>query len=119
MMWFLVYWRAIGLTLLLVSIFLVGKVALYYRENYFQILNLKIEQDNSLAQQRELISILREDEIRNRKIMAYQQEKEKFLHQQNAIYQKELQDAIKKDECATRNATVAILNILRAANPSP
>ncbi|WP_049235561.1 DUF2570 family protein [Serratia marcescens] len=71
------------------------------------------EQQKTLAQQAGLIATMQEQDARNRKLMAEQQQREQQLRQQGEIYQRKYEDAIKNDECARRAAPVAVLDLLR------
>ena len=71
------------------------------------------EQKKTLAQQAGLIATMQEQDARNRKLMAEQQQREQQLRQRGEIYQRKYEDAIKNDECARRAAPVAVLDLLR------
>ena len=105
--------RTMAIGLLLVSVVVAGRLAGYYRDIYLQAEQQISEQKKTLAQQQKLITILRTDDARNRALMAAQQQKEQQLRQQGEIYQRMYQDAIKNDECASRRAPVAVLDLLR------
>ncbi|MDK1707835.1 hypothetical protein QOM18_05900 [Serratia marcescens] len=74
------------------------------------------EQQKTLAQQAKLITSLRTDDARNRALMAEQQRREQQLRQQGEIYQRKYIDAIKNDECARSDASVAVLDLLRGTD---
>ncbi|WP_209632896.1 DUF2570 family protein [Serratia sp. PL17] len=71
------------------------------------------QQKKTLAQQAGLIVTMQEQDARNRKLMAEQQQREQQLRQRGEIYQRKYEDAIKNDECARRAAPVAVLDLLR------
>lgn len=71
------------------------------------------EQQKTLAQQAGLIATMQEQDARNRKLMAEQQQREQQLRQQGEIYQRKYQDAIKNNKCAAERMPDAVLDLLR------
>jgi len=76
------------------------------------------EQKKTLAQQAGLIATMQEQDARNRKLMAEQQQREQQLRQRGEIYQRKYQDAIKNDECSRRDAPGGVLDLLRGTDIS-
>ncbi len=74
------------------------------------------EQKKTLAQQAGLIATMQEQDARNRKLMAEQQQREQQLRQRGEIYQRKYQDAIKNDECSRRDAPGGVLDLLRGTD---
>ena len=74
------------------------------------------EQKKTLAQQAGLISTMQEQDARNRKLMAEQQQREQQLRQQGEIYQRKYQDAIKNNKCAAERMPDAVLELLRGTD---
>ncbi|NIC28266.1 DUF2570 family protein [Serratia plymuthica] len=73
------------------------------------------EQKKTLAQQAGLIATMQEQDARNRKLMAEQQQREQQLRQQGETYQGKLRDALKNDACAAKRMPGAVLELLRPA----
>ncbi|WP_454889362.1 hypothetical protein [Serratia quinivorans] len=71
------------------------------------------DQKETLAQQAWLIATMQEQDARNRKLMAEQQQREHQLRQQGEIYQRKYQDAIKNNKCAAERMPDAVLELLR------
>ncbi len=76
------------------------------------------EQKKTLAQQAGLIATMQEQDARNRKLMAEQQQREQQLRQQGEIYQRKYQDAIKNNKCAAERMPDAVLDLLRRTDTS-
>ncbi|CAI1526637.1 Uncharacterised protein [Serratia quinivorans] len=76
------------------------------------------EQKRTLAQQVGLIATMQEQDARNRKLMAEQQQREQQLRQQGETYQRKYLDAIKNDECSRRDAPGGVLDLLRETDTS-
>jgi predicted Holliday junction resolvase-like endonuclease len=76
------------------------------------------EQKKTLAQQAGLIATMQEQDARNRKLMAEQQQREQQLRQQGEIYQRKYQDAIKNNKCAAERMPDAVLDLLRGTDTS-
>lgn len=74
------------------------------------------EQQKTLAQQAGLIATMQEQDARNRKLMAEQQQREQQLRQQGEIYQRKYQDAIKNNKCAAERMPDAVLELLRGTD---
>ncbi|MGQ5735320.1 hypothetical protein ACUNGZ_11915 [Serratia sp. IR-2025] len=74
------------------------------------------EQKKTLAQQAGLIATMQEQDARNRKLMAEQQQREQQLRQQGEIYQRKYQDAIKNNKCAAERMPDAVLDLLRGTD---
>lgn len=74
------------------------------------------EQKKTLAQQAGLIATMQEQDARNRKLMAEQQQREQQLRQRGEIYQRKYQDAIKNDDCARSAAPGGVLDLLRGTD---
>ncbi|CAI0815906.1 hypothetical protein [Serratia proteamaculans] len=74
------------------------------------------EQKKTLAQQSGLIATMQEQDARNRKLMAEQQQREQQLRQQGEIYQRKYQDAIKNNKCAAERMPDAVLELLRGTD---
>jgi predicted Holliday junction resolvase-like endonuclease len=74
------------------------------------------DQKKTLAQQAGLIATMQEQDARNRKLMAEQQQREQQLRQRGEIYQRKYQDAIKNDDCARSAAPGGVLDLLRGAD---
>ncbi len=108
--------RTMAIGLLLVALIVAGRLAGYYHDNYKQALGKNAEQEKVLTQHREMFAIFQKHEASNRALMAKQQREEELLRQQNAIYQRKYQDAIKNDECAHRTAPGAVLSLLRGTD---
>ena len=70
------------------------------------------EQQKMLDQQAGLIAALQTQDTQNRALMAAQQQQEQQLRQQADIYQRKYRDAIKNDECASRIAPGAVLDLM-------
>ncbi|MFS7161889.1 hypothetical protein AB6825_22870 [Serratia proteamaculans] len=70
------------------------------------------EQQKMLDQQAGLIATLQTQDAQNRALMAAQQQQEQQLRQQADIYQRKYRDAIKNDECASRIAPGAVLDLM-------
>jgi predicted transcriptional regulator len=71
------------------------------------------EQKKTLAQQAGLIATMQEQDARNRKLMAEQQQKEQQLRQQGETYQRELRDALKNDKCGNSPMPAAVIDLLQ------
>ncbi|WP_420285050.1 hypothetical protein [Serratia liquefaciens] len=74
------------------------------------------EQIKTLTQQAGLIATMQEQDARNRKLMAEQQQREQQLRQQGEIYQRKYQDAIKNNKCAAERMPDAVLELLRGTD---
>ena len=70
------------------------------------------DQQKMLDQQAGLIATLYTQDAQNRALMAAQQQQEQQLRQQADIYQRKYRDAIKNDECASRIAPGAVLDLM-------
>lgn len=105
------------LLLLVVSICLGGYSSLLsYR---LELVRQQVaEQKKTLAQQAGLIATMQEQDARNRKLMAEQQQREQQLRQQGEIYQRKYQDAIKNNKCAAERMPDAVLELLRGTDTS-
>ncbi|MFK3840932.1 DUF2570 family protein [Serratia sp. NPDC087055] len=103
------------LLLLVVSICLGGYSSLLsYR---LELVRQQVaEQKKTLAQQAGLIATMQEQDARNRKLMAEQQQREQQLRQRGEIYQRKYQDAIKNDGCSRRDAPGGVLDLLRGTD---
>lgn len=103
------------LLLLVVSICLGGYSSLLsYR---LELVRQQVaEQKKTLAQQAGLIATMQEQDARNRKLMAEQQQREQQLRQRGEIYQRKYQDAIKNDECSRCDAPGGVLDLLRGTD---
>ncbi|CAI0825285.1 Protein of uncharacterised function (DUF2570) [Serratia proteamaculans] len=88
----------------------------HYNSKYQEARRQVEKQKNALAQQSGLIATMQEQDARNRKLMAEQQQREQQLRQRGEIYQRKYQDAIKNDECARRVAPGAVLDLLRGTD---
>ncbi|AHY06733.1 hypothetical protein [Serratia plymuthica] len=64
------------------------------------------------SKQAGLIATLQAQDEANRALVAAQQQQEQQLRQQADIYQRKYRDAIKNDECASRNAPGAVLDLM-------
>ncbi|RYM66012.1 hypothetical protein BSQ98_09750 [Serratia liquefaciens] len=74
------------------------------------------EQQKTLAQQAGLIATMQEQDARNRKLMAEQQQREQQLRQQGEIYQRKYRDAIENNKCAAERMPDAVLELLRGTD---
>nr|WP_071919950.1 M15 family metallopeptidase [Serratia inhibens] len=98
--------------LLLVSICLGGYSSLMSHRLVLARQQVTVQQ-KTLAQQAGLIATMEEQDARNCKLMAEQQQREQQLRQRGEIYQRKYQDAIKNDECACHTAPGAMLDLMR------
>ncbi|CAI1609741.1 hypothetical protein [Serratia liquefaciens] len=99
------------LIMLVVSISLAGYSSLL--SHRLELTRQQIaEQQKMLDQQAGLIATLYTQDAQNRALMAAQQQQEQQLRQQADIYQRKYRDAIKNDECASRIAPGAVLDLM-------
>lgn len=108
--------RTMAIGLLLVALIVAGRLAFYFHGNAVKAGEQVKQQEKMLAQQAGLIATMQEQDARNRKLMAEQQQREQQLRQRGEIYQRKYEDAIKNDECARRAAPVAVLDLLRGTD---
>jgi predicted Holliday junction resolvase-like endonuclease len=71
------------------------------------------EQKKTLAQQAGLIATMQEQDARNRKLMAEQQQREQQLRQQGETYQRKLRDALKSDKCGNSPMPATVIDLLQ------
>lgn len=105
--------RTMAIGLLLVALIVAGRLAFHFHGNAAQAGEQVKQQEITLTQQSGLIATMQEQDARNRKLMAEQQQREQQLRQQGEIYQRKYQDAIKNNKCAAERMPDAVLDLLR------
>lgn len=88
----------------------------HYHGKYQEARQQVEKQKKTLAQQSGLIATMQEQDARNRKLMAEQQQREQQLRQRGEIYQRKYQDAIKNNKCASERMPDAVLDLLRGTD---
>lgn len=99
--------------LMLVALIVAGRLAFYFHGNAVKAGEQVKQQEKTLAQQSGLITTLRADDARNRKLMDEQQQREQQLRQRGEIYRRKYQYAIKNNKCAAERMPDAVLDLLR------
>ncbi|MBH2810153.1 DUF2570 family protein [Serratia liquefaciens] len=107
-----------GMLLLLVALICLGGYSSLLSHRLELARQQVAEQKKTLAQQAGLIATMQEQDARNRKLMAEQQQREQQLRQQGEIYQRKYQDAIKNNKCAAERMPDAVLDLLRGTDTS-
>lgn len=102
-----------GLLLLLVVLICLGGYSSLLSHRLELSRQQVAEQKESLAQQSGLIATMQEQDARNRKLMAEQQQREQQLRQRGERYQRELRDALKNDKCGNSPMPAAVIDLLQ------
>ncbi|MCS4265293.1 hypothetical protein [Serratia sp. BIGb0163] len=105
--------RTMAIGLLLVVLIVVGKLAFYFHGNAVKASEKVKQQETTLAQQSGLISILQEQDRKNRALSAEQLLREQQLRQWGERYQRELREALKNDKCGISLMPRAVIDLLQ------
>lgn len=107
---------SVGMLLLLVASICLGGYSSLLSHRLELARQQVAEQQKTLAQQAGLIATLQTQDAQNRALMSAQQQQEQQLRQQADIYQRKYRDAIKNDECASRIAPGAVLDLMHQSD---
>ncbi|WP_269933918.1 DUF2570 family protein [Serratia liquefaciens] len=105
--------RTMAIGLLLVALIVAGRLAFYFHSNAVKAGEQVKQQKKTLTQQAGLIATMQEQDARNRKLMAEQQQREQQLRQRGERYQRELRNALKNDKCGNSPMPAAVIDLLQ------